>query len=152
MSLLRKGFTLVEMMVVVVVIGLLASIVTLKYIDLSRTAYAAKVVGEFTTIRLAAYNYEADHNNQWPAEVGAGVVPPEMIPYLPQGFSFVTPTYTLDWDNRSPSLDPYELAITLTSSDAALINALQQNLGNNAPYFFAGSELTYVLIDASGNY
>ena len=149
---LRRGFTLVEMMVVIVVIGLLASIVTLKYIDLSRTAYAAKVVGEFTTVRLAAYNYEADHNNNWPAEVGAGITPSEMIPYLPQGFSFVTPTYTLDWDNRSPSTDPYQLAISLTSSDPALMNALAQNLGGNAPYFFAGNRLTYVLVDRSGNY
>jgi prepilin-type N-terminal cleavage/methylation domain-containing protein len=148
----RRGFTLVEMLVVMVVIGLLASIVTLKYIDLTRTAYAAKVVGEFTSVRLAAYNYEADHNNQWPAEVGPGVVPPEMIPYLPQGFSFVAPSYLLDWDNRSPSTDPYLLAISLTSSDPALMNALAQNLGNNAPYFFAGNRLTYVLIDRSGNY
>jgi prepilin-type N-terminal cleavage/methylation domain-containing protein len=149
---LRRGFTLVEMMVVVVVIGLLASIVTLKYIDLSRTAYAAKVVGEFTTVRLAAYNYEADHNNQWPAPTGPGVVPPEMIPYLPDGFSFITPTYTLDWDNRSPSMDPYMLAISLTSSDPALMNALAQNLGNNAPYFFAANRLTYILVDKGGNY
>jgi type II secretory pathway pseudopilin PulG len=140
------------MMVVVVVIGLLASIVTLKYIDLSRTAYAAKVVGEFTTVRLAAYNYEADHNNQWPPAAGAGIVPNEMIPYLPDGFSFVAPSYTLDWDNRAPSTDPYMLAISLSSSDAALMNALAQNLGNNAPYFFAGNRLTYVIVDRNGNY
>ncbi len=148
----RRGFTLVEMMVVIVVVGLLASIVTLKYIDLTRTAYAAKVVGEFTTVRLAAYNYEADHNNQWPATTAPGVVPPEMLPYLPNGFSFVTPSYTLDWDNRSPSTDPYMLAVSLTSSDAALMNALAQNLGNNAPYFFAGNRLTYIIVDKYGNY
>ncbi len=148
----RRGFTLVEMMVVMVVIGLLASIVTLKYIDLTRTAYAAKVVGEFTTVRLAAYNYEADHNNRWPAPTAPGVVPPEMIPYLPDGFTFVRPSYTLDWDNRSPSTDPYMLAVSLTSNDPALINALAQNLGNNAPYFFAGNRLTYVLVDKYGNY
>ena len=149
---LRRGFTLIEMLVVVVVIGLLSSIVTLKYIDLTRTAYAAKVVGEFTTIRLAAYNYEADHNNQWPADVGPGVTPPEMIPYLPQGFSFVQQSYVLDWENRSPSLTPFEVAITLTSGDAALMNSLQQSLGNNAPYFFSGNQLTFILIDQSGNY
>lgn len=152
MTHLRRGFTLVEMMVVVVVIGLLASIVTLKYIDLSRTAYAAKVVGEFTTVRLAAYNYEADHNNHWPGGAASGVVPGEMIPYLPDGFSFVTPSYTLDWDNRAPSTDPYMLAISLTSSDPALMNALAQNLGNNAPYFFAGNRLTYIIVDKYGNY
>lgn len=148
----RRGFTLIELVVVIVIVGLLASIVTLKYIDLSRTAYAAKVVGEFTTVRLAAYNYEADHNNLWPAEVGPGVTPPEMVPYLPQGFSFVTPTYLLDWDNRSPSTVPYQLAVSLTSNDSRLLNALVQTLGRNAPYFFAGNRLTYILIDEGGNY
>jgi prepilin-type N-terminal cleavage/methylation domain-containing protein len=148
----RGGWTMIELLTVMVVLGLLASIAVLKYIDLSRTAFAAKIVGEFVTVRLAAYNYEADNNNQWPADQGPGVVPPELIPYLPNGFQFVYPTYQLDWDNRSPSLDPYELAISMTSTDPALMNALLVTLGNNAPYFFAGNKLTYILIDQSGNY
>jgi prepilin-type N-terminal cleavage/methylation domain-containing protein len=148
----RRGYTLVEMMVTLVVMGLLASIAVQKYIDLSRTALAAKIAGEFTTVRLAAYNFEADHNNQWPPEEGPGVVPPEMIPYLPNGFSFVDTRYQLDWDNRSPSLIPFQLAISMTTPDAALINALQQNLGTKSPYFFAGNRLTFILIDQDGNY
>ncbi|HTS87124.1 MAG TPA: type II secretion system protein [Gemmatimonadales bacterium] len=148
----RGGWTMIELIVVLVIIGLLASIAVLKYIDLTRTAYAAKVAGEFVTVRLAAYNYEADHPNHWPADVGPGIVPPEMVPYLPNGFSFTTSTYTLDWDNLSPSTTPYELAISVTSSDQRLMNALQVNLGNKAPYVFAGNKLTYVLIDQDGNY
>lgn len=148
----RRGFTLVEMMVTLVVIGLLASISVLKYIDLSRTAFAAKIAGEFTTVRLAAYNYEADHNNQWPSETGPGVVPPEFTGYLPDNFGFVYPTYQLDWDNRSPSLIPFQLAISMTTTDDRLINALRQNLGTKAPYFFVGNRLTFILIDQDGNY
>jgi prepilin-type N-terminal cleavage/methylation domain-containing protein len=148
----RRGYTLVELMVTMVVMGLLASIAVQKYFDLSRTALAAKIAGEFTTVRLAAYNYEADHNNQWPAEEGPGVVPPELIPYLPNGFSFVNMNYQLDWDNRSPSLVPFELAISMTAADVNLINALQQNLGTKSPYFFVGNRLTFILIDQDGNY
>ena len=148
----RRGWTMIELLVVMIVIGLLASIAVLKYIDLSRTAYAAKVAGEFVTVRLAAYNYEADHNNQWPAETGPGVVPPELVTYLPQNFSFTTPTYQLDWDNRGSSTVPYQLAVSMTTTDDRLMNALVQSLGNKAPYYVAGNRLTYILIDENGNY
>jgi hypothetical protein len=137
---------------VIVILGLLAMISVLKYIDLTRTAYSAKVAGEFVTVRLAAYNFEADHNNQWPADAGPGVIPPQLAPYLPSGFSFTGPSYRLDWDNLTPTTTPYQIAISLTTNDPRLLNALAQNLGNRAPYFFAGNRLTYILIDATGNY
>jgi prepilin-type N-terminal cleavage/methylation domain-containing protein len=148
----RRGWTMIELLIAMVVLGLLAAISVLKYIDLSRTAYAAKITGEFITVRLAAYNYEADHNNSWPSDQEAGVVPPEMIPYLPNQFSFVTPTYELDWDNRSPSRNPYQLAISVRTTDARLMNSLRQTLGTRAPYFFSGRRLTYILVDSYGNY
>jgi prepilin-type N-terminal cleavage/methylation domain-containing protein len=148
----RRGWTLIELLTVLVIMGLLASIAILKYIDLSRTAFAAKIAGEFGTVRLAAYNYEADHNNRWPAEVGPGTVPVELIDYLPKGFTFVKSSYLLDWENRGSSTDPYQLAIAMTTPDTRLLNALVQNLGTKAPYYFAGSRLTYILIDENGNY
>jgi prepilin-type N-terminal cleavage/methylation domain-containing protein len=148
----RRGFTLIEIMIVIVIMGLLAAIAVFKYIDLTKTAAAAKIAGEFTTVRLAAYNYEADHNNQWPSEQGPGVIPPEFNGYLPAGFTFTMPNYQLDWDNRSPSLIPFQLAISMTTTDAALINSLRQQLGNRLPYFFVGNRLTFILIDQDGNY
>ena len=148
----RRGFTLIEIVMVIVIIGLLAAIAVFKYIDLTRTATAAKIAGEFTTVRLAAYNYEADHNNQWPSEQGAGVIPPEFNGYLPAGFTFTMPNYQLDWDNRSPSLTPYQLAISMTTSDQALVDALRRQLGTRAPYFWVGNRLTFILIDQDGNY
>ncbi len=148
----RRGWTLIEIMIVMVILGLLSGLAVLKYIDLTRTAFAAKIAGEFTVVRLAAYNYEADHHEQWPAEVGPGIMPPEMVPYMPAGFAWTTPTYQLDWDNRSPSRDPYQIAISLTTTDPRLMNALSNTLGGRAPYVIAGNRLTYVLIDRSGNY
>ena len=148
----RRGWTMIELLIVIVILGLLSSLAVLKYIDLSRTAFAAKIVGEFTTVRLAAYNYEADHSNSWPGDQGPGIAPPELDTYLPDGFSFVTPTYQLDWDNRAPSVDPFQIAISVTTTDARLMNALVQNLGTKAPYMVLGNRLTYVLIDANGNW
>jgi prepilin-type N-terminal cleavage/methylation domain-containing protein len=148
----QRGWTMIELLTVMVVMGLLASIAILKYIDLTRTAYAAKVAAEFVTVRLAAYNYEADHNNQWPAETGPGVIPPELVPYLPRNFTFTTTTYQLDWDNEGPGGDPYQLAISLSTTDPRLLNALVQSLGTRAPYYLNGNRLTYILIDQNGNY
>jgi type II secretory pathway pseudopilin PulG len=143
---------MVELVVTIVIVGLLASIAALKYIDVTRTAQAAKIAGEFATVRLAAYNYEADHNNQWPSDQGPGVIPPELAPYLPAGFTFIQSNYQLDWDNQSPSLIPFQLAISMTTPDAQLINSLRQTLGTRSPYFFVGNRLTFILIDADGNY
>ncbi len=86
------------------------------------------------------------------ADGGPGVVPPELVPYLPKGFTFTYPSYQLDFDNRSPSMSPYQLAVSMTTTDDRLMAALQRTLGNNAPYYFAGNRLTYILIDQSGNY
>jgi prepilin-type N-terminal cleavage/methylation domain-containing protein len=148
----RDGWTLIELMTVMVVLGLLAGIMVRKYIDLSRTAFAAKISGEFVTIRLAAYNYEADNQNQFPSDEPAGVIPPEMVRYLPAGFSFTTPTYLLDWDNRMPSRNPYGLAISMTTNDPRLMNAVAMNMANRGPYVIAGNRLMYVLLDATGNW
>ncbi len=148
----RRGWTLIELMVVMVVLGLLSSLAVLKWIDLSRTAFAAKIASQFTLVRLAAYNYEADHQNQWPAEQSAGIVPPEMMPYLPSGFSFDQGMYKLDWDNRTPEMIPYQVAISMTTTDARLMNVVGVNLGSKAPYFRAGNRLTFILIDPNGNY
>ncbi len=154
MSSLRstRGWTLIELIVVMLILGLLANIAVLKYHDMTRSAYSAKIASEFVVVRLAAYNYEADHSNSWPADVGPGIVPPEMVNYLPRGFSFINPTYTLDWDNNSPGLTPYQLAISMTTDDDRLIRVLENSLGHNAPYYFAGNRLTFVLIDEFGNY
>jgi prepilin-type N-terminal cleavage/methylation domain-containing protein len=147
----RHGWTMIELLVVIVVMGVLSSLAVLKYIDLTRTAMTSRIVSEFVAVRLAAYNYEADNNNMWPAEVGPGVEPPELNPYLPAGFQFNNPSYTLDWDNLGTG-GPYQIGISMTTTDARLMNAIVQTLGSKAPYFVVGNTLTYVLIDPNGNY
>ena len=148
----RQGWTLLELLTVLVVVGVLCSLAILKYIDLTRTAVTSNIMGDFLAVRLAAYNYEADHRDQWPADAATGVTPPELANYLPDGFSFQKQVYQLDWENNGAHATPYQLAISVITADPKLVDALVATLGTRAPFYLAGNKLTYVLIDDSGNY
>ena len=77
----RRGFTFIEVLVVMIVIGILATLGVLKYIDLKHRALSPRPWptsggppgGLQRLVRAPA---------SWPAEVGAGVVPPALTPYL----------------------------------------------------------------------
>ena len=149
----RAGFTIVELLTVMIVMGLLASIALLKYIDLTHRARAAQAVGDLQTVRIAAYSawYET---GSWPGEVGPGAVPPGMVQYLPQGFSFTRPSYTLDWESFVPPgggpSAGMQVGVVVTSADARMQTALQQQLGNKLPFLSVGGTLTFVIVGPDG--
>ena len=153
MSRRRRGFTFVEMLIVIIVIGILASLGLLKYLDLKHRALAAQAVADLEAVRLAGYSswYET---GVWPAEVAAGVVPAGLTPYLAGGFAFSKPEYTLDWENFVPPgggpSGGMQLGVVLTSSNARFTNTLAKHLGSKAPFFMVGSSLTYVIIGPDG--
>jgi prepilin-type N-terminal cleavage/methylation domain-containing protein len=149
----RRGFTFIEILVVMIVLGILASLAILKYIDLRHRALSASATADLQTVRLAAYSSWYEHN-VWPGEVGAGVIPGGLQPYLPAGFSFSKPEYTLDWDNSvPPGGGPtvlHQLSVVVTSDNARLVQALQTSLGGKAPFFVLGGNLTFVIIGPDG--
>ena len=148
----RRGFTLIEMLVVFVVIGILASISILKYIDLRRTAQAARVSGDLNTIKIAVYTYYSDAS-AWPAEVGPGVVPPELVPILSPGFTFVKDVYTLDYDYFPVSGSgpgSYIVGVSISTPDPLLMAKLEQILGRTLPFLAAGGGLTYIIVGSDG--
>lgn len=147
------GFTLVELLTVMIVLGLLASIALLKYIDLRHRARAAEAANDLHSIRLAAYSamYET---GTWPEEAGPGVVPPALVPYLPKSFTFDKPEYRLDWENFVPPgggpSSGMQLGVVVTSSDPRVERAIQQVLGNQLPFISDGNTLTFVIIGPDG--
>ncbi|HEX2220224.1 MAG TPA: type II secretion system protein [Gemmatimonadales bacterium] len=149
----RGGFTYIELLVVVIVLSILAGLAVLKYMDLKHRALSASATADLQAVRLAAYSawYE---NGVWPAETGAGAVPPGLVQYLPSGFSFSKPEYTLDWDNFVPPgggpTGAMQLGVVVTSPSASLMKALQSNLGSKAPFFIVGGTLTFVIVGPDG--
>ena len=95
---LEAGFSLIELLTVMVIIGILAAIAIPNFQAVTFKARAVDVVGDIEVIEQAARNYQADFIT-WPAEVGPGTVPPGLAPYMPAGFTFTDGEgFVLDWE------------------------------------------------------
>jgi prepilin-type N-terminal cleavage/methylation domain-containing protein len=149
----RRGFTIIELLIVMIVFGILATLGMLKYMDLKHRAMSAQAISDFEAIRLAAYGawYET---GVWPSDVGSGIVPPGLVPYLSTGFTFDGPEYKLDWENFVPPgggpSGGMQLGVVLTSSNTRLTQVLAQNLGGKGPFFIVGGNLTFVIVGPDG--
>jgi len=147
----RRGFTLVELFIVIVIMGILSSIGLFHYIDLRDRANAAGVAGDIMAVRLAALAAYSD-SESWPSESGPGVPPPEIIPHLPSNVQFSRSNYTIDWDNYTSGGGggSYLVGISITTATPTLMQHLEQVLGTTAPYVSVGGRLTYMLVGPSG--
>jgi prepilin-type N-terminal cleavage/methylation domain-containing protein len=149
----RAGFTIIELLTVVIVIGVLAGIAILKYIDLTARARTAQAVGDLQAVRVAAYGYfyETGH---WPDDVGGGTVPPELVSYLPKNFTFNRNEYQLDWENFSPPgggvTAGIQVGVVVTANDPRLQLAMANNLGSKLPFVAVGNTLTFILVGPDG--
>ena len=73
-----RGFTLVEIMVVVVIIGLLAALALPAFQRSKRASQRARVINDFRIFSQAFEIYNGT-NGAWPNNVGPGVIP--TLPY-----------------------------------------------------------------------
>lgn len=69
-----RGFTLVEIMIVVVIIGLLAALAIPAFQRVQRASQNARAINDFRVFSEAFEIYNSQ-NGAWPANVGPGVVP-----------------------------------------------------------------------------
>ncbi|HEV8597903.1 MAG TPA: type II secretion system protein [Gemmatimonadales bacterium] len=147
----RRGFTLIELMVVVLILSILAGIALLKYLDLRNSAIATQMSQEMRAVTVAALNYYADQE-QWPAETGAGQVPAGLAPLLPGQLatSFDRTQYMLDYENFGPGAPDVVIGISVTTSDPKLFAKFVQYLGTKSPFFLSGSTLTYMIAGPGG--
>ena len=83
----RGGFTLVELAVVVMIVGILAGLVVPVVQTALARADAAHLAADARTISLAAFEFLLQ-NGRFPTAAAYGTPPPEMVPYLPENFPF----------------------------------------------------------------
>lgn len=58
----RKGFTLIELIIVIIIIGILASIAVLMMQEMTKKAIASEAISALGTIKLAETAYYVEHN------------------------------------------------------------------------------------------
>lgn len=63
----RSGFTLVEILIVVVILGILAAIVIPQFTNASESAKASNLKSQLQTLRSQLELYQVQHNGDYPA-------------------------------------------------------------------------------------
>ena len=149
-SALRSGFTLVEIMVVVMIVGVLAALAIPAFSRARRNALATRTAQDFRTFE-AAFEQYAMQNGHWPTDVNRGLVPPGMLPYL-RGTAYTQVTSVggfWDWDLNQFG---FKAGISIVASDVdeAIVQRIDEILddGNLATGRFrrtGGERFTLIL-------
>jgi len=69
----KSGFTLVEILIVVVILGILAAIVIPQFTDASEQAKESSLVSDLQTMRSQIELYKIQHKGTLPGEGGASI-------------------------------------------------------------------------------
>lgn len=102
----RKGFTLVEIMIVVAIIALLAAIAIPNLLAARRTANEAAAKATVRSLATAAETYATSHSGVYPAAIAS----PGLIDFIASGGN-----YCANATGTTTSIQGYDYACTLSA-------------------------------------
>lgn len=143
----RKGFSFLELLVTMAIIGLLASIAIPRYRDMKIRAVAASIIGDVHAIRVAAFSHYTE-NGMFPPDAGAGQLPPELVANLPTGFTFDRSDYDYDWHVWTTGAENF-VGITVAVSDTQLAAQLVKAAGPGYLAIVTPTSVTFLVSSAS---
>lgn len=145
-----RGFTLVEIMIVVVIIGLLAALAIPAFQRNQRASQNARAVNDFR-IFVQAFEIYNTQNGTWPPNAGPGAIPAGM------GGNFKEDTWAArttiggqwNWDFNRPEFRAGVSVSNFTVSDAQLLEIdTRLDDGNLTTGFFqkiSSNRVSYIL-------
>jgi type II secretion system protein G len=112
----RRGFTLIEILIVVVILGILAAIVIPQFTNASQEAAESSVKSQLQTVRSQVELFRVRNNGNLPADFMDLMTPPggedpylQKEPTLPTGFEFV-------WGDNAATPNVETIYVTFTGA------------------------------------
>jgi prepilin-type N-terminal cleavage/methylation domain-containing protein len=145
----RSGFTIVELLITLTIVGLLSAIAVPKFRDFRRRATATQIMGDFDVMRHAALSFYVD-SGYFPKESGKGALPQNLKNYLPMQYAMKKPQWELDYENWELKTQSkftktgIVIGVSFTTEDEALGQTAMKLIGNT-PSYSVGKRFTFLI-------
>lgn len=127
----RRGFTLIEMLIVVSILGFLAALALPKVRQARAKAQASEIVGAMRAVRIAATIYY-DSAGAWPASAALGTAPAKLNGYLPRTTIFTGSGWRLRWQRVTIAGGGTQGRLQARTTDPLLCAPLSKLLGGSS--------------------